>query len=65
MVGIIDAPGRPCGARNRIMLSMFQARPHSRLAAVNPPAEAANSPPAENTRVSRPDSGMTTIPVIR
>ena len=46
MVGIIDAPGRPCSARNRIMLSMFQARPHSRLAAVNPPARTGRHPGA-------------------
>ena len=44
---------------------MSHARPHSRLAAVNPPAEAVNSQRVENTRVSQPDSGIMTISAIR
>ncbi len=47
------------------MLSMFQARPHSMLAAVKPAAEAVNSQRVENTRVSQPDSGIMTISAIR
>ena len=30
-VGIIEPPRKPCSARKAIMLSMFQAQPHSRL----------------------------------
>jgi hypothetical protein len=65
MVGIIEAPSSPCSARKTIMLSMFQARPQSRLATVKPAAEPANSQRVENTRVSQPDSGITTISAIR
>ena len=65
MVGIIEAPSSPCSARNTIMLSMFQARPQSRLAAVKPAAEAVNNQRVEKTRVNQPDSGITTISAIR
>lgn len=64
-VGIIDAPSRPCSARNMIVLWMFQARPHGMLATVNPAADAVNSQRVENTRVSQPDSGIMTISAIR
>ena len=64
-VGIIEAPSRPCSARNTIMLWMFQASPHSMLATVKPAAEAVNSQRVENTRVSQPDSGITMISAIR
>ena len=64
-VGIMEAPSRPCSARKAIMLSMFQARPHSMLASVKPAAEAVNSQRVENTRVSQPDSGITKISAIR
>ena len=47
------------------MLWMFQARPQSRLVTVKPAAEAANSQRVENTRVSQPLSGITTISAIR
>jgi len=65
MVGIIEAPRRPWSARKTIMLWIFQARPQSRLVAVKPAAEAANSQRVENTRVSQPLSGITTISAIR
>jgi len=65
MVGIIEAPSSPCNARNAIMLSIFQARPQSRLVTVKPAAEAANSHRVENTRVSPPDNGITMISAIR
>jgi hypothetical protein len=65
MVGIIEAPSSPCSARKTIMLSMFHARPQSRLAAVKPAAEAVNNQRVENTRVSQPDSGITMISAIR
>ena len=65
MVGIIEAPSRPCSARKMIMLSIFQARAHNRLVSVNPAAETANSQRVENTRVSQPLSGMTMISAIR
>jgi len=65
MVGIIEAPSMPCSARKTIMLWIFQARAHNRLVAVKPAAEAANSQRVENTRVSQPLSGMTTISAIR
>ncbi len=64
-IGIIEPPRNPCSARNAIMLWMFQAKPHSRLAAVKPIAEPANSQRVENTRDSQPDSGITTISAIR
>ncbi len=64
-VGIIEAPSRPCSARKTIMLWMFQARPHSMLASVNPAAEAVNSQRVENTRVSQPESGIMMISAIR
>ncbi len=64
-VGIIEPPRKPCSARKAIMLSMFQAQPHSRLAAVKPTAEAANSQRVDITRDSQPDSGMTMISAIR
>ena len=64
-VGIIDAPNSPWSARNTIMLSMFQASPHSMLAAVKPAAEAVNSQRVEKTRVSQPDSGIMMISAIR
>ncbi len=63
--GIIEPPRKPCRARKAIMLWMFQAAPHSRLAKVNPTAEAQNSQRVENTRDNQPDSGMTTISAIR
>jgi hypothetical protein len=47
------------------MLWIFQARAQSRLVSVKPAAEAANSQRVENTRVSQPLSGMTTISAIR
>ena len=65
IVGIIEAPSSPWIARNTIMLSMFQANPHNRLARVNPAADAANSQRVENTRVSQPESGITTISAIK
>ncbi len=64
-VGIMEAPSSPCSARNTIMLSMFQARPHSMLVTVKPAAEAVNSHRVENTRVSQPDSGIMMISAIR
>ena len=64
-VGIIEAPSRPCSARKTIMLSMFQASPHSTEANVKPAEEAVNSQRVENTRVSQPDSGIITISAMR
>ena len=65
IVRTIEAPSRPCSARNTIMLWMFQARPQSRLVAVKPAAEATNSQRVENTRVNQPLSGITMISAIR
>ena len=64
-VGIIEPPRKPCSARKTIMLSMFQAQPHSRLASVKPAAETQNSQRVDITRDSQPDSGMTMISAIR
>jgi hypothetical protein len=64
-IGIIEPPRKPCSARNTIMLWMFQAAPHSRLAAVKPTAEAQNSQRVDITRDSQPDSGITMISAIR
>ncbi|OIQ63475.1 hypothetical protein GALL_549850 [mine drainage metagenome] len=64
-MGIIEAPRRPCNARNTIMLWMFQDRPHSILARVKPAADAVKSQRVENTLVSQPDSGIMTISAIR
>ena len=64
-IGIIEPPMKPCSARNAIMLWMSHATPHSRLAAVKPAADAANSQRVENTWLSQPESGITTISAIR
>ena len=64
-IGIMDAPSIPCSARKTIMLSMFQASPHSMLAMVNPTEEAVNSQRVEKTRVSQPDSGIMMISAMR
>ena len=64
-VGIIDPPRKPCSARKTIMLSMFQAQPHSRLVAVKPAAETQNSQRVDMTRDSQPESGITMISAIR
>ena len=47
------------------MLSMFQAAPQSRLAAVKPAAEAQNSQRVDMTCDSQPESGMTMISAMR
>ncbi len=47
------------------MLWIFHAAPQSRLARVNPTAEAQNSQRVDNTRDSQPDNGITTISAIR
>ena len=52
-------------ARKTIMLSMFQARPQSRLDMVNPAADTVNSQRVEKTRVSQPESGIMMISAIR
>ncbi len=44
---------------------MSHAMPHNRLAAVKPAADAANSQRVENTVLSQPESGITTISAIR
>ena len=64
-IGIIEPPRKPCSARNTIMLWMFQAEPHSRLARVNPVAEMQNSQRVDITRDSQPESGITMISAIR
>ena len=47
------------------MLSMFHARPQSKLATVKPAADTVNSQRVENTRVSQPDSGIMMISAMR
>src|ERR1700758_2246733 len=64
-VGIIEPPRKPCRARKTIMLWMFHAAPHSRLASVKPAADTANSQRVDMTRDSQPDRGMTMISAIR
>jgi hypothetical protein len=64
-IGIIEPPRKPCSARNAIICSMSVAVAHNRLARVKPAAEAANSQWVENTRLSQPESGITTISAIR
>jgi hypothetical protein len=64
-LGIIGPPRNPCSARNAIIEWMCQAGPQSRLAAVNPAAEVANSQRVDMTQLSQPDSGIITISAIR
>src|ERR1700761_6903943 len=64
-VGIIEPPRNPCKARKTIMLWMFHAVPHSKLASVNPAADTQNSQRVDITLDSQPDSGITMISAIR
>ena len=64
-IGIIDPPRKPCSARNAIIDWISVAVAQSRLAIVKPAAEPAKSQWVENTRLSHPDSGITTISAIR
>src|SRR4051812_12672992 len=63
--GIIEPPRKPCSARKAIIDWMSQAEAHRRLAKVKPAAETENSQRVDITRLSQPDSGITTISAIR
>src|SRR5689334_9529131 len=56
---------KPCTARHTIMLSIDEAKPHMKLATVNPAAEAANRMRVPSARDRKPDSGIATTSAIR
>src|SRR4051812_11732973 len=58
-------PRNPCTARHRIICSMVEAKPHRKLAMVNPQAEIANSNRVPSARDMNPDSGMAITSAIR
>ena len=58
-------PMKPWMARHTIISLMLVERPHIRLAAVNPPAEMANSSRVPMARDRKPESGIMTTSEIR
>src|ERR1700676_1448167 len=64
-VGIMPAPRKPWIARDRIICSMVEAKPHRKLAMVKPAAEIANNSRVPNARDRKPDNGMPMTSAIR
>ena len=64
-MGIMPAPRKPWMARQRIISSLEDAKPQSRLAKVKPPAEIANSSRVPSARDRKPDSGIAITSAIR
>ena len=58
-------PVRPWSTRNRIMLSIFQARPHRRLVTVNKTIEMVNSTRVESACDNHAVSGMMITSAVR
>ena len=61
----MPAPRKPCSARQTIICSMVEVKPHIRLAPVKPAAEMANSNRVPKARDRKPDSGMAMTSAIR
>src|SRR3954462_2331582 len=61
----MPAPRNPWIARHRIICSMLEAKPHMKLAMVNPEAEIANSSLVPSARDRNPDSGIAITSAIR
>src|SRR3954451_17015404 len=58
-------PKNPCTERHRIICSMVEAKPHKKLAMVNPQAEIANNSRVPSARDMNPDSGIAITSAIR
>src|ERR1700674_4426133 len=61
----MPAPRNPWIARQRIICSIDEANPHSKLAKVKPEAEIANSKRVPNARDRNPDNGIAITSAIR
>src|SRR5512135_319144 len=61
----MPAPKKPWMARHRIICSIDEAKPHRKLAIVNPPAEIANNSRVPNARDRNPDKGIAITSAIR
>src|SRR3984957_13847485 len=61
----MPAPRKPWIARHRIICSIDEVNPHSRLAIVKPEAEIANSSRVPSARDRKPDSGIAITSAIR
>src|ERR1700722_11991720 len=61
----MPAPKNPWIARHRIICSIDEVKPHSRLARVKPEAEIANSNRVPSARDRKPDSGIAITSAIR
>src|ERR1700760_1304342 len=61
----MPAPRKPWIARHRIISSLEDAKPHSRLETVKPAAEIANSSRVPSARDRKPDSGIAITSAIR
>src|SRR5690349_10580291 len=61
----MPAPKNPWIARHRIISSMEEAKPHRKLATVNPAAEIANRSRVPKARDRKPDSGIAMTSAIR
>src|SRR3954449_9053518 len=61
----MPAPRKPWIARHTIICSMVEAKPHRKLAMVNPQAEIANNSRVPSARDMNPDSGIAITSAIR
>src|SRR4051795_13735565 len=58
-------PKNPCTARQRIICSIVEAKPHKKLAMVKPDAEIANNSRVPSARDMNPDNGIAITSAIR
>src|SRR6478609_11825306 len=61
----MPAPRKPCSARQRIICSIEEAKPHRKLATVKPAAEIANNSRVPSARERNPDNGIAITSAIR
>src|SRR6478609_8311514 len=61
----MPAPRKPCSARQRIICSIEEAKPHRKLATVKPDAESANNSRVPSARERNPDNGIAITSAIR
>src|SRR6476646_10604669 len=61
----MPAPRKPCSARQRIICSIEEAKPHRKLATVKPEAEIANNSRVPSARERNPDNGIAITSAIR
>ena len=64
-VGTMAPPTKPCRTRKAVIELMSQAMPHRALAAVNKPAERANSQRVDRAWARKPENGIITSSAIR